>query len=47
METRYKLMMLAFNIDGPAIIFGENQNVVISSTNVSMMLMKKHNALAY
>ncbi len=44
---RYKLRMLGFKIAGPTIRYEDNQNMVISATNPSSTLKKKHNVLAY
>ncbi len=47
MEMRHKLRMLGVKIDGPTIMYGDNQNVDISATNPSIDLKEKHNTLAY
>jgi len=47
MELRYQLRMLGVGIQGPTIMYGDNQSVVISTTTPSSTLKKRHNALAY
>ena len=47
MALRYKLHMLGVPIQGPTIMYGDNQSVVINASNPSSTLDKKHNALAY
>ena len=44
---RYNLRMLGIDIDGPALMLGDNKSVVLSTTMPSSMLNKKHNAIAY
>ncbi len=39
--------MLEAAIQGPTIIYGDNQSVAISTTMPSISLKKRHNALAY
>ena len=39
--------MLGMPIDGPAMLFGDNQSVVINCTLSTSTLKKKHNAIAY
>jgi Reverse transcriptase (RNA-dependent DNA polymerase) len=46
-EFRYKLRMLGVPIDGPAILCGDNQSVILNTTVPSSQLKKKHNAIAY
>ncbi len=46
-DLRYTLRMLGVPLDGPALMFGDNQSVVTSSTLPHSPLTKRHNALAY
>ncbi len=46
MEMRYKLRMLVAKIDGPMNMYEDKQSVVISTTNPSSILKKKHKALS-
>jgi hypothetical protein len=46
-EFRYALRMLGVEVDGPAMMFGDNKSVVINTTMPSSQLKKKHNAIAY
>ena len=47
MALRYQLRMLGIPIDGPAMMFGDNQSVVLNTTVPSSVLKKKHHACAY
>ncbi len=47
MEVRYNLRMLGVEIDGPALMLGDNKSVVLNTTMPSSALKKKHNAIAY
>jgi hypothetical protein len=47
MEMRYKLRMLGVPIMGSAVLYGDNQGVVLNTTVPSSTLKKKHNAIAY
>ena len=47
MELRYQLRMIGVPIDGPAVMFGDNQSVVLNTTVPSSVLKKKHHACAY
>ena len=47
LEYRYRLRMLGVPIDGPALMLGDNQSVVLNTTVPSSVLKKKHNAIAY
>ena len=44
---RYRLKMLGVPIEGPAIMFGDNQSVVMTWILSISTLKKKHNAIAY
>jgi hypothetical protein len=46
-EYRYALRMLGIEVDGPAMMFGDNKSVIINTTMPSSQLKKKHNAVAY
>jgi hypothetical protein len=39
--------MLGVPIDGPVLMLGDNQSVVLNTTVPSSILKKKHNAIAY
>ena len=47
MEMRYKLRMLGVPLLGSAVLYGDNQSVVLNTTVPSSTLKKKHNAIAY
>jgi hypothetical protein len=47
MDLRYTLHMMGFPLDGPAWMFGDNQNVITSSNIPHSNLSKSHNALSY
>ena len=44
---RYRLRMLGVPVDGPAMMFGDNQSVVTNCSLSTSTLKKKHNAIAY
>ena len=44
---RYKLRMMGIRVDEPAYIFGDNQSVLINTSNPASTLKKKSNAIAY
>ena len=46
-EVRYNLRMLGVEIDGPALMLGDNKSVVLNTSMPSSALKKKHNAIAY
>jgi hypothetical protein len=46
-EFRYALRMLGVEVDGPAMMFGDNKSVIINTTMPSSQLKKKHNSIAY
>ena len=47
MEYRYTLCMLGAPLDGPALMLGDNNSVVLNCTMPSSVLKKKHNACSY
>jgi len=47
MEMRYQLRMLGVDLEGPAMLLGDNMSVVLNTTVPSSVLKKKHNAVAY
>ena len=47
MEYYYKLCMLGVPLDGPALLLGDNNSVVLNMTVPSSPLKKKHNAIAW
>ena len=44
---RYKLRMLGVPIDGPCLLFGDNQSMITSVTIPKSVLKKRHNVNAY
>ena len=47
LEYRYSLRMMGVEPDGPALMLGDNNSVVLNCTMPSSVLKKKHNACAY
>ena len=47
MEYRYSLRMMGVPLDGPALMLGDNNSVVLNTTMPNSVLKKKHNACAY
>ena len=47
MEYWYKLHMLGIPLNGPALLLGDNNSVVLNMTIPSSPLKKKHNAIAW
>ena len=47
MEYRYVLRSLGVEIDGPALMLGDNNAVVLNTTLPSSQLKKKHQAISY
>lgn len=47
LEYRYNLRMLGVDIDGPALMLGDNKSVILNTTVPSSMLNKKHVACNY
>src|SRR6476469_567191 len=47
MDFRYTLRMLGVPLHGPAIMYGDNESVVKSSTIPHSVLTKRHNSLSY
>ena len=46
-KFQYKLRMLSVPVDEPALLLGDNQSMIMSSTVPSSVLKKKHNSCAY
>jgi hypothetical protein len=46
-EFCYALHMLGVEVDGPAMMFGDNKLVAIKTTIPSSQLKKKHNSIVY
>jgi hypothetical protein len=46
-EMRYKLRQLGVPLDGPTVLYGDNQVVITNLSWPSSPLKKKHNAIAY
>ena len=46
-HLRYKLRMFGIPIDGPTLVFCDNESVVKNSSLVESVLNKKHNSIAY
>ena len=47
LETRYMLRCLGVNLDGPALMLGDNMSVVLNTTVPSSVLKKKHCSINY
>ena len=47
MTVRYQLRMLGVPLDGPAMMYGDNNSVVLSTSTPSSVLKNKHNTIAY
>jgi len=47
MEIRWNLRALGVPIDGPVMMYGDNQSVILSSTMPSSVLKKKHLSCCY
>ncbi len=46
-DLMYHLRMIGVPIDGPAMMLGDNQSVILNTSVPSSVLKKKHNAIAY
>ena len=46
-EMTHSLRSLGVPVDGPALLLGDNQSVVLNTTVPSSVLKKKHNAVAF
>ena len=46
-EMQHNLRSLGVPLDGPALLLGDNQSVVLNTTVPSSVLKKKHNAVAF
>ena len=46
-ELRYMLWMLGVPVDGPSLMLGDNNSVVLNTSVPSSILKKKHHACAY
>jgi hypothetical protein len=46
-EMRYVLRMLGVRVDGPALMLGDNNSVVLNTSVPSSTLKNKHHACAY
>ena len=46
-EMRFILCMLGVPVDGPALLLGHNNSVVLNTSVPSSILKKKHHACAY
>ena len=47
LEYRYSLQMMGVELDGPALLLGDNNSVILNCTMPNSVLKKKHNACAY
>ena len=47
MEYRYALRMMGVPLEGPALMLGDNNSVVLNTTMPSSVLKKKHSACSY
>jgi hypothetical protein len=46
-EYRYALRMLGIEVDGTAMMFGDNKSEIVGTTMPSSQLKKKHKVVAY
>jgi hypothetical protein len=46
-EIRFMLRSLGVDLEGPALMLGDNMSVVLNTSVPSSVLRKKHNAIAY
>ncbi len=46
-EIRFMLRSLGVDLEGPALMLGDNMSVVLNTSVPSSVLKKKHNAIAY
>ena len=46
-ELRYMLWMLGVPVDGPSLMLGDNNSVVLNTSVPSSILKKKHHVCAY
>ncbi|MEM7375847.1 MAG: Ty1/Copia family ribonuclease HI [Bacteroidota bacterium] len=46
-DLRYHLCMIGVPIEGPALMLGDNQSVILNTSVPSSILKEKHNAMAY
>jgi hypothetical protein len=46
-ELRFMLRSLGVDLEGPALMLGDNMSVVLNTSVPSSVLKKKHNAIAY
>ena len=46
-ETRYKLRMLGIPVEGPAMLLGDNNSVILNTSLPSSTLKKKHQSISY
>jgi len=46
-EMRYKIRMLGVPIVGSCMLYGDNNSMILNTTNPSSMIKKKHNSIAY
>ena len=46
-ELRYMLWMLGVPVDGPSLMLGDNNSVILNTSVPSSVLKKKHHACAY
>jgi hypothetical protein len=47
LEVRFMLRSLGVDLEGPALMLGDNMSVVLNTSVPSSVLKKKHNAIAY
>ena len=47
MEHRYSLQMMGVELDGPVLLLGDNNSVILNCAMPSSVLKKKHNACAH
>jgi hypothetical protein len=47
LEVRFKLRSLGVDLDGPALMLGDNMSVALNTSVPSSILKKNHNTIAY
>jgi hypothetical protein len=47
MEVRYVLRSLGVDLEGPALMLGDNMSIVLNTSVSSSVLKKKHDAIVY
>jgi hypothetical protein len=47
LEVRFNLRSLGMDLDGPTLMLGDNKSAVLNTSVPSIVMKKKHNAIAY